>query len=255
MDNLQLQRTEKIKQLLSELNGCLKMSVNKAIEIGKELHEQKEGLEHGRFLIWVETELSLSRQTVDRYIKVFLNKDKMSKLDSLQEAYIQIESIEKQERRKQETEDNHILNQRIKTGQKPEGWDRRHDRLYKQRIDENTFQERKDKILSEQPEYKKTNPEEINNIINDLNNLNNTIGKQIEHEKSKEETRKKLRITTNNELVNQEVRFESERHYALTTYPEPNRRLEYISNFIKFFKGMANECHLEIQALQKAVNK
>jgi len=254
MNTLQTQRTEKIKQLLFDLNDCLKMSVERAVEIGKELNAQKEEMQHGEFLPWLEKNFQLSERNAYRYMKLYQHNSKIAKMANLQEAYEQIESIEKQERRKQEAEDNRLINQRINTGQKPEGWGRRHDRIYKQRIDEGAYQERKQKAFNEQAQKSQAIKDRVDNIKakfeesnKNFNTAQKFLNNLIDQEKTKEETRKKLRISNNNEIIDQDIWFESFRDYA-DQFENPNRRLELIQNFMKFLKGMAIECQREIKA-------
>lgn len=234
MNNLQIQRTEKIKLLLSELSSCLKMSVEKAIEIGKELHEQKESLGHGNFLSWLNGNFDLSERTARHYMGLFLHRDKTANIADLHEAYRQVEAIEKLEHLKQETEDKKLVDLRLESGQKPQGWERRHDRLYKRRIDEKTFLERKNKILHEQKagraEFKKTDPEGTQRLMDNLEEA-------IEREKNKSEKIKKFRLHSQDRNTRQEIMF-STLVYYVEFNEDVNLQLEDIHNLIKFLKEL-----------------
>jgi len=50
MKEIALNRAEEISKLHNEIHGHLRMSLQKAIRIGKLLTEQKAGLKHGEFI-------------------------------------------------------------------------------------------------------------------------------------------------------------------------------------------------------------
>lgn len=137
--NITNDRTQEIKKELSELNDCLKMSVSKAVRIGELLTEQKEFIGHGNFLSWLENNFDMSDKNAERYMKLWQYKNKIDKLSNLQEAYFQIETLEKQEKQKEEQEDNKKIFQYKKTGVKPEGWERKHDYQYKKMLDDTEY--------------------------------------------------------------------------------------------------------------------
>ncbi len=223
--------------MLNDLNQYLKTSVTKAIEIGKELHEQKDALEHGQFVNWVENELPISRKTVDRYIKTYIHQNKMVNLATLQEAYEQIKQIEHKERRKQSGKDQQIINQRKKSGVKPEGWERRHDHLYKKHLEEEAYRERVRKHFKEKEEAKEEKTKATKEKVRENTEF---INKFFTQEIEKETKRKAFRLNTKNENVNQEVMFERISDY-INSVGEVSRQLEKAHNIIKFVKGIANE--------------
>jgi len=128
--------------LLDELNKSLKISVTKAIEIGKELHEIKKELGHGNFLAWIKNNLELSERTAQNYMRLYNYRDKTAIVADLQTAYKQVDQIEYQKKKTQEEEDRKIIEEYKHTGIKPEGWKRRHDYLYKTYFEEEAFKER-----------------------------------------------------------------------------------------------------------------
>jgi len=125
------------------------MSVEKAIEVGNLLHEAKEELAHGEFLPWLSSNFEMSHMQATRYMKLYTYEDKCNNMLSLQEAYQQIETIERQEKKEQEKKDNTILYQYLKTGIKPVGWERRHDYLYKKHLDAEELERKKQQIAEE----------------------------------------------------------------------------------------------------------
>ena len=80
-----------------------------------------------------------------------------------------------------------------------------------------------------------------------LNTKKSFLNEQLKREKTKEETRKKLRISNNDEIIDQEIWFESFRDY-IYQFDNPNRRLEIIQNLIKFLKALGAECQRQIKA-------
>ena len=55
MDDIQLSRAKRISQLHTEIENHLKTSLEKAIEIGGLLSEQKASLGHGDFGRWIRS--------------------------------------------------------------------------------------------------------------------------------------------------------------------------------------------------------
>ncbi|MFA5753553.1 MAG: DUF3102 domain-containing protein, partial [Bacteroidales bacterium] len=117
-------RTEEIRRELVELNQTLKMSVQKAIKIGQLLTEQKEFVGHGGFLSWIDERLDISKNTVERYMKLYSYQNKIPNLGNLQDAYHQIETLEQQEKLSKQERERSLVSEYRKTGTKPAGWDR-----------------------------------------------------------------------------------------------------------------------------------
>jgi len=67
----------KIIALHNEVNDAFKLTLDKAIEIGELLIEQRKELKHGEFLSWVKDNLPFTDRTARNYIKLFNNKDKL----------------------------------------------------------------------------------------------------------------------------------------------------------------------------------
>ncbi len=73
---------DKVNKLHKQvLNGFLDIC-QKAIMIGQILSEQKEALEHGQWLDWVENELTIGPKQVQTYAKIYCERE--SVLDSIQ---------------------------------------------------------------------------------------------------------------------------------------------------------------------------
>ena len=117
-------RTQEIRKELEELNRSLKMSVQKAIRVGELLTEQKEFIGHGHFLSWLEDNFDMSQQTASNYMRLYSHKNKLLNIGNLQEAYHQIETLERQEKMTEDERRRALIAEYRKTGKKPHGWDR-----------------------------------------------------------------------------------------------------------------------------------
>lgn len=84
---------EEIKDLHEKLAMTAKMSLALAFELGKRLTAVKESLNHGEFIPWLEQNMSFSRSTAFRYMKLYEQQKcftvKHLENTTLQEAYIE----------------------------------------------------------------------------------------------------------------------------------------------------------------------
>lgn len=80
---------EKINALHDELCSMGRMSIVKASEAGELLVKHKTRLKHGQWLPWCQENLRFSRQTVDNYVRVFKDYQKLPTVGNLEltEAY------------------------------------------------------------------------------------------------------------------------------------------------------------------------
>ena len=124
--DITITRIKKIVSLNDELNGLYAKSLPIIRELGKELYEQKEESSH-KFMQWVSTNLPFHYDTAINYIKIYIHFDKIGTLPNLQEAYKQIEVITKREKMDAEERSRSMISEYRKTGEKPEGWDRKLD--------------------------------------------------------------------------------------------------------------------------------
>jgi len=65
-----LSRADEITLLHGEIEGALRLSVEKAIRVGELLTEQKAELEHGQWLPWLEAEFPFSQHRAQQYMRV-----------------------------------------------------------------------------------------------------------------------------------------------------------------------------------------
>lgn len=76
MNEIERSRIEEINHLHAEVETHLKMTVEGAIRIGELLTEQKKSLKHGEFLSWLKLNISFSRRTATRYMKIYKGRDR-----------------------------------------------------------------------------------------------------------------------------------------------------------------------------------
>lgn len=138
--------TQEIIKLHNGIMDSMRRAVPDAIRIGQIIAEQKEKFEHGAFLPWVET-LPFDDNTAYRYMKLFQYADKIPRVGNLQEAYKQIESLEAIEKRAEDERKQKLILERIKTGIKPEGWDRSLDYEYNKRKETGGYAKIKDDYM------------------------------------------------------------------------------------------------------------
>ena len=125
--------TQEIIQIHNGIMQSLRRAVPDAIRIGQIITEQKELLEHGQFLPWIET-LPFSHDTARNYQRLYLYSGKIRNVRNLQEAYKKIESLEAIERRQAEDRKWTMIRERLKTGVIPNGWDSAYDEDYDRRL-------------------------------------------------------------------------------------------------------------------------
>jgi hypothetical protein len=235
-------RTQEIKQELSELNNTLKMSVHKAIRIGELLTEQKEIVGHGLFIQWIESNLDISRYTAINYMKLYEYKDKCGNVQHLQEAYKQIETIEAQSKQTKEERDRAMIAEYRKTGKKPIGWTRELD--YRIKKDAEAESKQKERIEKEKQERERRAKEHKEQQVSFQHNQSSNIltdafqtvaGAFIEKTNKRNEWKEKIRLSESGK----ESAFMDAIIDYLETLPDDNRRIEACYNIVKICKNIA----------------
>jgi len=84
-----LSRADEITLLHGEIEGALRLSVEKAIRVGELLTEQKADLAHGEWLPWVKENLPFNHSTASRYMRLFQDRAALKSVTvtSLTDAY------------------------------------------------------------------------------------------------------------------------------------------------------------------------
>lgn len=236
--SVMIDRTAEIKKELSELNQSLKMSVQKAIKIGELLTEQKEIIGHGGFISWIEDNLDITDQTARNYMRLFSHNDKIKNVLDLQTAYIQIETIERQEKQSNEERKRSLISEFRKTGKKPEGWNRDCDYVI-QKDKENEIKQEELKKQFEQQRQENINKREQEKLTDDLftQTLNNASNQFIKQVTERKEWQDKIRLSDSGK----EDAFNQAIMDYLETLPDDNRRIEACYNIIKICKNISIE--------------
>lgn len=231
-------RAREINTLLAELNRTLKMSVEKAIRIGQLLSEQKADMQHGEFLPWLESNFEMSQKTAWSYMKAYEHKGKLVNVTNLQEAYQQIEYIEKQEKETQRRKDDELIRKRIQTGEKPEGWNKHLEYEFKKRTDDEAYEERKQSVFENKQQESRKKKEEEDRIFKEETERINKLYEQHMTDKSDRETAKdKLKLNIRTDNINQDAIFDIINEY-LNSIQDVSRKIETAQNIIKFLRNI-----------------
>lgn len=231
-NTVEVQSVNRVLELLSELNGMLKMSVEKAIEVGGLLCSIKDALGHGQFTAWVGNNLPISERTARNYMKLYRYSDKTANVADLQEAYEQIEHIEQTEKDEQRKNDVALVQERIRTGQKPEGWERRHDYMFshhQKACDDDGFQERK-RIAVEEKRREQEAKDARARLYREA--MDKTIADQ--------ERRAEISLDSRDANQRQEIILSYIDKY-IDTGDTVSRRIELGQNLIKHIRGLIVE--------------
>lgn len=223
MSNLTNNRVIEIQTLLSELNQALKMSVGKAIRIGQLLSEQKTDMGHGEFLPWLESNFEMSERTAQKYMMLYRHRDKTALNADLHEAYEQIEYIEKKEKEEQRQQNEALIRERLKTGEKPEGWNRATEYQFKKRVDDEAYKERKNKAFNEKQ--------------NKDDRLKQAIDIFTQDNSEKIAVKEKLKLNTRKDNNSQEAILEILDEYLGGIF-DMSRKIETAQNIIKYLRSI-----------------
>lgn len=237
MADLTNNRANQIKVLLAELNQTLKMSVDKAIRIGQLLTEQKSDMDHGAFLPWLVSNFEMSERTAQKYMMLFRHRDKTALNADLQEAYQQIEYIEKQNKEAQQRKDNDLIRERIKTGNKPDGWNRSLEYQFKKRTDDEAYEERKKKLFEEQEKEKAYREEQDKISREKFDRTHAALNQFINDSSEKLAVKEKLKLNVRSDNINQDAIFDILNEY-FNSISDVSRKIETAQNIIKYLRQL-----------------
>lgn len=234
--NLTQDRTQEIKKELADLNQSLKMSVQKAIRVGQLLTEQKEFIGHGKFISWIEDNLDITDETARKYIKLFQYKDKTQLNWNLQEAYQQIETIERQEKQSAEARKQTLIDEYKRTGKKPAGWDRSLDYLLQKEQEEEARREQRVKELKENMRREQEEKERRRNQDDLFSHATQQIiDEGFKSIRERQEWKEKIKISNNGK----DDPFMDALMDYLETLEDDNRRIEACNNIIKICRNIS----------------
>jgi hypothetical protein len=236
--------TQQIVKLHIGIENSMRRSLADAIEIGRLISQEKEKLQHGQFLPWLST-LPFTQQTANNYVRVSTYSCKLPIVCNLQEAYKLVESFEAQEKRIKEEKQRIMIRERIKTGKKPDGWDRSMDYAYdKEMREEKEYQERMEKVNKFNEREKETKQEakqEYNGFGFDHETLIAATSKLIENEQKKADFKERIRISHEGK----DDQFQDALIDYLNDLEDDNRRREACTNIIKLCKGIINDMEVK----------
>jgi hypothetical protein len=225
---------QEIIKLHTGILDSMSRTVPDAIRIGQIIAEQKEQLEHGRFLPWVET-LPFDQKTAWRYSKLCEYQNKLGTMSNLQEAYKQIESLEAIEKRKEDERKQALIRERIKTGEKPEGWDRSLDYEYNKRKEYGGYAKIKDDF--EIPKKEKQEASSDSSFINQAADM------FIEQSQKRNDFKNKIRLSDSGK---NEPFIDAIMDY-LVELENDNRRIEACNNIIKVCRNICVKLQASIK--------
>ena len=217
-----------INRLHKDIINALSGTVINAIKIGDILNNIKTKTEHGDFLFWIKDNCEFSERTAYNYMKISEYKQNCTACANLQEAYKQIESIEAIQKRRESERKQELIKERIKTGIKPEGWDRSLDYEYKKRIDFGGYAKIKDDL-----EFKK--PKEKIKENTDFNVLEQATDLFLQKHNKISEFKDKIRLS---DMGKQDPFVDAIMDY-LSELENDTRRIEACNNIIKVCKTIS----------------
>jgi vacuolar-type H+-ATPase subunit I/STV1 len=202
---------KELDRLHRSIEGKLRSTVDDAIRAGEILTQVKGRLSHGDFLPWLKANCSFAQPTAWRYMKLYQHNDKLSSLNNLQEAYQQIETIERQEKLTETQKAKQRVIEYRKTGVKPEGWRRGTDdkiaqaeeerrRRVEEQIARLKKEEEEQKKREEERERLRREHEENMRRINATTDFFNGLNEQVLVESKKRQTfKERIRISAEGE--------------------------------------------------------
>ena len=198
MENeIEKSRIEKINKLISEIKISLKMNVEKAINVGELLTEQKGEMGHGKWLNWAKKNLDISLSTAENWMKMYRYKSQLKIVNvtnlrtglddtfpysflsggGLSEAYRQVKVIEGKIKNREEEEfrekvdktieelssplsENRKLIDRRRPHYQPEGWNKTLEIIYqkeKKEERERPYNERQQQYAEKENKWEEQN--------------------------------------------------------------------------------------------------
>jgi len=131
---LNKQTADFMNELYNEFDLITKKHIKKAIAIGEVLSEAKENVDHGAYLTWLDKNANFNQCSARRFVLLFKYKEYVLDSESLSDAYMLAEKLNREGIEKEEKEAIKRVDVYNKTGKKPEGWRRgTDDRLAKER--------------------------------------------------------------------------------------------------------------------------
>ena len=238
-----------LNELHKSIEAKLRSTVKDAIRAGEILSEMKDRLPHGDFLPWIQAKCSFSQPTAWRYIKLYQHNDKLSNLNNLQDAYQQIETIERQEKQTEHQRARTRVEQFKSTGVKPDGWRRgtddkilQEDREREERIRAETERARIMQERRRQEEIKKATADEALDV--EVEWIAEAAAQIVQHHQKRLSFKDRIRLSDSG----RDDAFVDALMDYLEDLDDDNRRIEACTNIIKVARNIAAELQREKQA-------
>jgi hypothetical protein len=240
MNEITETRVNRINALHEGIRSKMRLAVEDAIEIGRMLEEQKAELKHGDFLPWIKMNCAFSQQTASNYMRLYAYSDKLPSVGNLQDAYNQIEQIEAREKEEKRREQQRLISERERTGEKPQGWTRATEYEFQKLRDDAEYEQRKSKAFEAQQkaaeqerqrraEEQKRNGAEWEAATDFLRQAAETLKKNAH-----------LNLSSYAENMNQQEMFTAIEQY-INSFETVSAQLEATHNLIKKIKMIAAE--------------
>ena len=250
MNSIQIQRTDEIKSIISEINGMLKMSVSKATKVGELLSQQRNELfDDNNFVSWVNSELNIGIDTVKKYIQLYKYDDKIRLCSNLSTAYAKVSEIEYQEKKSKEKEDNKLIFEYNKTGIKPDGWERKHDYLYKKQLDDSAYEQRKEEAYNKKKEESNHKKEESENRVREAKEKADLFSKLADEMLKEDKEKPNLNLDNNLDNKNQDEIINIIENYIYSNN-DISRQLELTNNLIKYLRSISIKLNQNIKEVE-----
>ncbi len=140
----------------------------------------------------------------------------------------------KEHKKEQEQIDNKKIFEFKQTGIKPEGWERRHDYLYKKTLDDSEYEKRKSAAFDKKEKENKLVDDDIEaskQKLIDIENMKNQLTKETD-------IKEKLRLSNSDKNISQEIMFETIEDF-LNDSDGINEKLQKANNIILFVRDIA----------------
>lgn len=233
---------QELNRLHQGIEANLQQTVQDAIRAGEILSHVKAQKSHGEFLPWLKANCSFSPDTAERYRKLHAHHNKIRSVRNLQEAYKQVETIEKQEKQSEYKRAMSRVKEYRRTGVKPDGWRRgTDDKLVEEeeerdrRINDARLRaQRAEEQRQEQQENRRENTER-------MRVESEWFGSVVDEINSKQDKRATFKERIRISDTGRDDAFIDALMDYLEELDDDNRRIEACYNIIKVAKGIAVE--------------
>lgn len=237
---------EELNRLHGQIEGKLRSTVEDAIRAGEILTQVKERVGHGEFLQWVRKNAEFEERTAQRYMQLFVYRDKCVSVSDLQSAYKQVESLEAQAKRTESQRAADRVRHYLKTGEKLEGWRRGTDdkiveeeRARAERIEAAKAKMQEAADRREQEEKRRAESRASWSATEDM--LRKAAEIHVEHSAKRRQFKERIKLSQSGES---DAFIDALMDY-LDEMENDSRRIEACQNIIKVCRNIAASLQVE----------